>query len=43
VLAYTDAVDGLGRKLLPLCATALDLPADAFDGGRSPKVSSASG
>ena len=32
VLAYTDAVDALGRKLLPLCATALDLPADAFDG-----------
>src|SRR5438552_1215705 len=32
VLAYTDAVDALGRKLLPLCATALDLPADTFDG-----------
>src|SRR5437763_4577605 len=32
VLAYTDAVDALGRKLLPLCATALDLPSDAFDG-----------
>ena len=32
VLAYTDAVDALGRKLLPLCATALDLPAEAFDG-----------
>src|SRR3989440_12701823 len=31
VLAYTDAVDALGRKLLPLCATALDLPADTFD------------
>jgi isopenicillin N synthase-like dioxygenase len=26
VLAYTDAVDALGRRLLPLCATALDLP-----------------
>jgi isopenicillin N synthase-like dioxygenase len=32
VLAYTDAVDALGRALLPLCATALDLPPDAFDG-----------
>jgi hypothetical protein len=32
VLAYTDAVDALGRKLLPLCATALGLPSDTFDG-----------
>ena len=32
MLAYTDAVDALGRKLLPLCATALDLPPDTFDG-----------
>jgi len=32
VLAYTDAVDALGRKILPLCATALDLPPGAFDG-----------
>src|SRR5439155_4979392 len=32
VLAYTDAVDALGRKILPLCATALDLPPDVFDG-----------
>ena len=32
VLAYTEAVDTLGRKLLPLCAAALDLPPDAFDG-----------
>ncbi len=32
VLAYTDAVDALGRKLLPLCATALGLPPDTFDG-----------
>lgn len=31
VLAYTEAVDALGRKLLPLCASALDLPADTFD------------
>src|SRR4029453_8559460 len=31
VLAYTDAVDALGRKLLPLCATTLDLPTDTFD------------
>jgi len=31
VLAYTGVVDALGRKLLPLCATALDLPRDAFD------------
>jgi isopenicillin N synthase-like dioxygenase len=30
VLAYTDAVDALGRKLMPLCATALDLPAATF-------------
>src|SRR6266403_2072073 len=32
VLAYTDAVDALGRRLLPLCAMAIDLPAGAFDG-----------
>jgi isopenicillin N synthase-like dioxygenase len=31
VLAYTDAVDALGRRLLPLCATALDMPAACFD------------
>src|SRR4030095_13650995 len=31
VLAYTDTVDLLGRKLMPLCATALDLPPDTFD------------
>jgi isopenicillin N synthase-like dioxygenase len=31
VLAYTDAMDGLTRRVLPLCAVALDLPADAFD------------
>lgn len=31
VLAYTDAVDALGRRLLPLCAAALDLPTDSFD------------
>src|SRR5262249_25593389 len=31
VLAYTDAVDALGRKLMPLCATALDLVPDTFD------------
>jgi isopenicillin N synthase-like dioxygenase len=31
VLAYTEAVDALGRRLLPLCASALDLPADTFD------------
>jgi isopenicillin N synthase-like dioxygenase len=30
--AYTDAVDALGRQLLPLCATALDLPPATFDG-----------
>jgi isopenicillin N synthase-like dioxygenase len=32
VLAYTGAVDALARKLVPLCAMALDLPADALDG-----------
>jgi len=32
VLAYTDAVDALGRRLLPLCAMAIDLPPDTFDG-----------
>ena len=32
VLAYTDAVDALGRRLLPLCAMALDLPPATFDG-----------
>jgi isopenicillin N synthase-like dioxygenase len=31
VLAYTDAVDGLGRRLMPACAVALDLPPDTFD------------
>jgi isopenicillin N synthase-like dioxygenase len=31
VLAYTDAVDGLGRRLLPACAVALDLPPGFFD------------
>ena len=31
VLTYTDTVDALGRALLPLCAAALALPADAFD------------
>ena len=31
VLAYTDAVDALGRRLMPACAVALDLPADTFD------------
>ena len=32
VLAYTKAVDVLAQKLVPLCAMALDLPADALDG-----------
>ena len=31
VLAYTDTVDALGRKILPLCARALELVPDAFD------------
>jgi len=31
VLAYTGAVDALGRRLLPACAVALDLPPDSFD------------
>jgi isopenicillin N synthase-like dioxygenase len=31
VLAYTDAVDALGRRLMPACAIALDLPPDTFD------------
>ena len=31
VLAYTDAVDTLGRRLLAVCAVALDLPSDYFD------------
>jgi len=31
VLAYTDAVDALGRRLMPACAVALDLPPDTFD------------
>jgi isopenicillin N synthase-like dioxygenase len=31
LLAYTDTVDALGRRLLPLCAAALDLPIDTFD------------
>jgi isopenicillin N synthase-like dioxygenase len=32
VLAYTDAVDALARRILPVCAVALDLPPDSFDG-----------
>jgi isopenicillin N synthase-like dioxygenase len=31
VLAYTDAVDALGRRLLPVCAVALGLSRDHFD------------
>ncbi|MDP6829727.1 MAG: 2-oxoglutarate and iron-dependent oxygenase domain-containing protein [Alphaproteobacteria bacterium] len=31
LLAYTDTVDALGRRLLPAVALALDLPADTFD------------
>ena len=31
VLAYTDAVDALGRRLVRMVAAALDLPADYFD------------
>jgi isopenicillin N synthase-like dioxygenase len=31
VLAYTDALDALGRRLLPVCAVALDLPPGHFD------------
>lgn len=31
VLAYTEAVDALGRRLMPAVAVALDLPPDAFD------------
>lgn len=31
VLAYCDAMEGLGRRLLPLYATALDLAPDWFD------------
>ena len=31
VLAYTDAVDALGRRLMPACAVALGLPPDTFE------------
>jgi isopenicillin N synthase-like dioxygenase len=31
VLAYTDAMDALSRRVLPVCAVALDLPPHAFD------------
>ncbi|WP_158219378.1 MULTISPECIES: isopenicillin N synthase family oxygenase [unclassified Achromobacter] len=31
VVAYADALEALGKSLLPLYALALDLPADAFD------------
>jgi isopenicillin N synthase-like dioxygenase len=30
-LAYTDAMDALSRRFLPVCAVALDLAPDAFD------------
>ncbi len=32
VLAYTDAMDELSRRVLPVCAVALDLAPDTFDG-----------
>jgi isopenicillin N synthase-like dioxygenase len=31
VLEYTDAVDGLGRRVVQACAVALDLPSGYFD------------
>lgn len=31
VLAYTDAVDALGRRMVRVCAVALGLPAEYFD------------
>jgi isopenicillin N synthase-like dioxygenase len=31
VLAYTDTIDALARRLLPVCAVALDLRPDYFD------------
>jgi isopenicillin N synthase-like dioxygenase len=31
VLAYTEAVDALGRRLVPVCAVALEMPPDSFD------------
>ncbi len=31
ILAYTEAMDALSRRVLPICAVALDLPPDAFD------------
>ena len=33
VLAYSVALEGLGKKLLPVIATALSMPPDFFDGG----------
>jgi len=31
VLAYTEAVNALGRRLMPVCAVALEMPPDFFD------------
>jgi isopenicillin N synthase-like dioxygenase len=31
ILQYTDAMDELSRKFMPICAVALDLPPDYFD------------
>ncbi|ETX08976.1 MAG: hypothetical protein ETSY2_02200 [Candidatus Entotheonella gemina] len=31
ILQYTDAMDGLSRKFMPICAVALGLPPDYFD------------
>jgi isopenicillin N synthase-like dioxygenase len=31
VLTYTDTVDALARRLLPVCSVALDMPLDHFD------------
>ena len=31
ILQYTDAMDALSRKFMPICAVSLDLPPDYFD------------
>jgi isopenicillin N synthase-like dioxygenase len=41
VVAYCDALEGLAKKLMPLYAVALDLPADYFDKARRTAIHAA--
>src|ERR1051325_3713392 len=41
VVAYCDALEALAKKLMPLFAVALDLPADYFEGVRRTTIHAA--